>query len=725
MLSKATSVLAFKGFGGSLARWRYVGFNALKALVAMRRGGWFLVLFITLAAASLFAQGPLGEVFCASAGELGLAGESPALMVTVFERGSWRPAAAYVEPENVTFLLVPALTRNDTDLSRAVARAALPPPVLRNKTTVCFEAAPGTPSAEPPAPGVLIAVEKGKSKYHVFVARAADVENPAYFNLAWPGRGEGKRPDRVERVDRRKPPRAEKPPEAKIEQMSPLAYWAAFKLYRITTRSLPPGGCVETYFDVPEGTGDAAVVLTGGTTPGVYSYVITYVGTGSTKTGSVTVYQGSPQTVVAWLGPGRATYKVRICNQNSQVAAVHASALVRVANSQYFRNDVIRTTRTFIPFYICNPTGCVPLNEWLKTGSNYLAVPGFYVDAASDIVIDIYLRVPKRATSGTLYVYWGGLYIGSIVGQADPRNSNYVIFSASLRVPQGLYPYLLPTYGLGGVISLGPLNDVGGSELSINVGVRRPTELAPAGDALYGYPTKIFKESLLVVNTRAFIADLEAVSGFGIAMVISTKPFESVGQSSYTTIRMTVKALDSGLNPVPVAAGTAGVVVTSGSSWILETLPWLSLVLSIYDLAKSTIDALKGAVQTFPVIGYVTLLLDKAVQSAAASVRVTTSGNAITVELYTGWHNEPLAANVTAAFPYPPAYVFVSRVEYSTPYVPNTVVYSVDGPALPFTAIGSLPQAGQTTYFPYRTLSCGAQEYTIPNSFKCINEYFR
>jgi len=725
MLYLAEPALAFKRSNRHQVWGQYAAPNVSRVSAVEWRGGWFVVLFVMLTAALLYAQEPPREVFCASAGELGLAGESPVLMVTVFERGSWRPAAAYVEPENVTFLLVPALTRNDTDLSRAVARAALPPPVLRNDTVVCFEAAPGTPSAEPPAPGVSIAVEKGKAKYHVFVARAADVENLAYFNLAWPGRGEGKRPDRVERVDRRKPPRAEKPPEAKIEQVSPLAYWAAFKLYRITTRSLPPGGCVETYFDVPEGTGDASVVLTGGTTPGVYSYVITYVGTGFTKTGSVTVYQGSPQTVVTWLGAGRATYKVRICNQNSQVAAVYASALVRVANSQYFRNDVIRTTRTYIPLYICNPTGCVPLNEWLKTGSNYLAVPGFYVDAASGIVISVYLRVPKRATSGTLYVYWGGLYIGSIVGQADPRDSNYVIFSASLTVPQVLYPYLLPTYGLGGAISLGPLNDVGGSELFINVGVRRPMELSPAGDGLYRYPTKIFKESLLVVNTRAFIADLEAVGGFGIAMVISTKPFESVGQSSYTTIRMTVKALDSGLNPVPAAAGTTGVVVTSGSSWMLETLPWLSLVLSIYDLAKSTIDALKGVVQTFPAIGYVTLLLDRAVQAAAASVKVTSSGNAITVELYTGWYNDPLAANVTVIFPHPPTYVFVSRLEYSTPFMPNTVVYSADGAALPFTTIGSLPQAGQTTYFPYRTLTCGAQEYAIPSGFKCVNEYFR
>jgi len=611
--------------------------------------GTFLLLALALLAV---AQGSPKELFCATAGELGLVGESPALMFAVFERGAWRPAVAYVEPEDVTFVLVPAVTRNDTDPAKAVARGFLPPPELRNDTVVCFEAAPGRPAAPPPAPGLLIAVKRGGAEYHVFVARAVDVENPASFAVAWPGRAEGRRPDAVEKVDRRPPARRSEKPQAEVHLTSTLSYWAAFKLYRLTTQRLPPGGCVSTEFDVPDGTGDAAVVLTGGTTPGVYSYVVA-TGTGSVRTGSVTVYQGSPQTVVTWLGPGRATYSVKICNQNSQTAAIHASALVRVTNSQYFRNDVIRTTRTYIPLYACNHIGCIPLNVWLKTSNNYLAVPGFYVDAASNIVVDVYLRVPKYATSGTLYLYWGGLYIGSIAGQADPRNSNYVIFSGTLAVPQSLYPYLLPTYGLGGVISLGPLSGPGDSELSVGVGVRRPVELAPAGDRLYHNPVKILKESLLVINTRAFVADLEAVGGFGMVMVMSTKPFESVGQSSYTTIRMTVRALDSNLSPLPVAAGTAGVVVTSGSSWMLETLPWLSLILSIYDLAKSTVDALKGVVQTFPVIGYVTLLLDKAVQSAAASVRVTTSGNAVTVELYTGWHNEPLAANVTAAFPYP------------------------------------------------------------------------
>ncbi len=241
MLSRATSVLAFKGFDGGLVWGRYVGFNVSRALVAMRRGGWFLVLFITLAAALLYAQGPPGEVFCASAGELGLAGEHPVLVFAVFERGSWRPAAAYIEPENVTLVMVPAATKNQT--ADAVRYGSLPPPVLRNDTVVCFETAPGRPAVPPPAPGLLIAVQKGKAEYHVFVARAVDVDNPANFTIAWPGRPEGRRPDKVEKIDRRPPARGSGRPQPQVEvqQASTLSYWAAFKLYRLTTQSLPPG----------------------------------------------------------------------------------------------------------------------------------------------------------------------------------------------------------------------------------------------------------------------------------------------------------------------------------------------------------------------------------------------------------------------------------------------------------------------------------------------------
>ncbi|MCU7787110.1 hypothetical protein ODS41_04105 [Pyrobaculum sp. 3827-6] len=686
-----------------------------------------VVLPLIALAMLVIAQGPPRELFCATAGQLGLAGENPNIMFTVFERGSWRPAAAYIESENVTFVLVPAVARNNTDPAKAVVRGALPPPVLRNDTVVCFEAAPGRPAAVPPAPGLLIAVERRGAVYHVYVSRAGDVDNPANYTLAQPGRPEGKRPDKIELVDRRPAARGrgKTQPEAGIQQISTLSYWAAFKLYRLTTQSLQPGGCVSTVFDVPDGTSQAAVVLTGGTTPGTYSYLIFNNWNPSQRwSGTVSVLSGQPQTVVAWLPAGRAQYTVQICNQNSQPAAIYASALVSASNSQYLRNDVVRMTPSWIPQYICT-TACIPFNNWLKSSNNYLAVPGFYVDAASSITVSINLRVPKSATTGTVYVYWGGLYIGSLSGGTDPSNPSYMVFSGTLTVPQSLYTALLPTYGLGGVISIGPLNPPDGSYLAVTVAVRRPVELAPAGDSLYNMPVKVVKESLVVTNTKAFITDLEATASYGIALAISTKPFNTPRDSSYSFIRMTVNALDASLNPVQLSGATSGIVVTSGSSWLLESLPFLSLVMSIYDLAKSTIDALKNAVQSFPIIGFVTLAIDNFVQTASASIKVWTSGNSVTVELYTGWYNDPLVANVTVAAATRPTYLYISRVEYTTPYYPWYTVYSVDGPALPNTSIGTIPQGGQISYFPYRTLTCGAQESRIPKSWNCINDYFR
>ncbi|MGB9705513.1 MAG: hypothetical protein ACPL3C_08685, partial [Pyrobaculum sp.] len=296
-----------------------------------------VVLPLIALAMLVIAQGPPRELFCAGAAELGLAGENPNIMFTVFEGGSWRPAAAYIEPENVTFVLVPAVARSNTDPAEAVTRGALPPPVLRNDTVVCFEAAPGRPAAEPPAPGLLITVERRGAVYHVYVSRAGDVDNPANYTLAQPGRPEGRRPDGIELVDRRPAARGRgKPqPEAGIQQVSTLSYWAVFKLYRLTTQSLQPGACVSTVFDVPDGTSQAAVVLTGGTTPGSYSYLIFSSWNPSQRwSGAVSVLSGRPQTVVAWLPAGRAQYTVQICNQNSQPAAIYASALVSATNSQ-------------------------------------------------------------------------------------------------------------------------------------------------------------------------------------------------------------------------------------------------------------------------------------------------------------------------------------------------------------------------------------------------------
>nr|WP_287069503.1 hypothetical protein [Pyrobaculum sp.] len=710
-----------------------------------------LVMALAAWAVLLTAQGPPGELFCASAGELGLAGEPSTLMFSVFERGSWRPAAAYIEPENVTFLLVPLLTRNDTDISKAAVPGRLPPPVLRNETVVCFEAAPGRPAVDPPAPGLLIVAEKRVAKYHVFVARAEDVENPANFTLALPNKAEGKRPDKVELADQR-PPRGGKKkqqPEAEVQSVNSLSYWAAFKLYKLTSASLAPGACLSTTFDVPEGTRQAAVVLTGGTTPGTYQYTITNTLSPSNRwSGTVTVPQGSPQTAVQWLPSGRAQYSVTICNKNSGTASVQASALVYATNSQYYRNDVYVTPDLVIPLWTCNYIGCAPTRNWHLVNNAYLATPGFYVDAAASILLEIYLRAHKSSlTSDTVNVYWGPLYLGSLTGSPDPSDSNYLEFRGTLSVAQSLYWYMLPTYGIGGVISIGPLkitSTTPSATLRVHVSVLRPVDLAAADDGLYNYLTNRFKAHALVLTERSFVAELTAQrNGASTIVTVVTRPLDLPvdPKSAYTTVRFYVKILDSSLQPVRILESPAeGPLYTQGvSSTVLESLPFVSALLSLYDLAKSTIDALKRNVASFPVIGFITIALDAFVTTASASYKVwLVDDYTLGVAIYTGWYNDPLTMSKGIAIDYgpsPPTYIYVSRIEayvramgVDYPGLSMGLYYpllSVNGISTA-TAVGTIriPSSNAAVSFPYRTLTCGAQESSVRGNM-CINDYFR
>ncbi|MEM4422770.1 hypothetical protein [Pyrobaculum sp.] len=693
-----------------------------------------IVLLATLAIVVL-GQGPPRELFCASAGELGLAGEGPGLMFAVFERGAWRPAQAYIEPENVTFLLVPLLTKNGTDVSKAAAPGKLPPPVLRNETVVCFEAAPGRPAVSPPAPGLLIVAEKGGAKYHVFVARAEDVENPANFTLALPNKAEGRKPDKVELVDKR-PPRGGKKgqPEADAQSVSSLSYWAAFKLYKTSTQ-LAAGQCASTAFDVPDGTSQVAVVLTGGTTPGAYQYTIYNTFNPSQRwSGTVYVLQGSPQTVAAWLSSGRAQYYVQICNVNSQTAAVYTSVLLKAQNQQYFRNDVIRTPRLYIYTYLptyCNNYGLCPSNTHVIYQNSYFAIPGFYVDAASYIFLNIYVKVPKAAApSGPVVVYWGGIPVATLYGY-DSGNSK--IYSGEVVVPESYLMHLLPTYGQGGVISIGPFTIYANAayEVEVKAAVRRPQELAPAGDSrVYKTLVRRFRESFLFLDKRAFIADLDyAQSSSPGYFVISTKPFKDIGTSAYSYVRFYVKFYDKNMNPAYVSGGEASSVYTS--SWwgdLLGKIPIISLILQIYDLIKSSIDALKKAVASFPIIGYVTLAMDAYVQAAQASVTVEkVDYNTLRITLYTGWYNDPLTARIYFAIVGDLYYVAVTGVEYFVPepYFPWITVFSVDRPVLPYTSYGYAEYTTVTTYFPYRTLTCGVQEAGDFHPELCDPAYYR
>jgi len=699
------------------------------------------VLPLLVLALLVVAQGPPKELFCATAGELGLAGEHPALLFAVFERGSWRPAVAFIEPENVTLVMVPAATKNQT--ADAVRYGSLPPPVLRNDTVVCFEAAPGRPVAPPPAPGLLIAVQKGKAEYHVFVARAVDVENPVNFTIAWPGRPEGRRPDKVEKIDRRPPARGggRLQPQVEAQQASTLSYWAAFKLYRLTTQSLPPGGCVSTQFDVPDGTSQAAVVLTGGTTPGTYFYLIYSNNNPSIRrSGTVTVTPGSLQTVVAWLPSGRAWYTVQICNLGSQTATVYASALVSVTNSQYFRNDVIRAPRLGILFVdprYCEIYGICPVNtRVLDIRRGYFVVPGFYVDAASYIFIDVYVKVPKAsAISDRAYVYWGGLYIGSIPGY-DSGNSK--IYQGTITVPSDLLMYILPTYGLGGTLSIGPLIFYlnAGYELEVKMAVRRPQELAPAGDGrVYNTVVRRFRESFLFLDKRSFIADIDYVQAGGGTghFVVTTKPVTDIGTSpwaKYAYVSFYVRFFDSNMNPIEIlGAGATPVNTTSWWGTVLSQIPIVSVALQIYDLIKSTVDGLKKASVGFPVIGYVTFAIDAIVSAAQASITVVRyDPYTLKITLYTGWYDtDPLVAKTYLDLAGYPSYVAVTRVDYLPvePYASWVTVFSVDRPVLPYTSMGARGGGGSVVYFPYRTLTCGAQESVGYDTSRCNPAYYR
>ena len=700
-----------------------------------------LVMALAAWAVLLTAQGPPGELFCASAGELGLAGESSTLMFSVFERGSWRPAAAYIEPENVTFLLVPLLTRNDTDISKAAVPGRLPPPVLRNETVVCFEAAPGRPAVDPPAPGLLIVAEKRVARYHVFVARAEDVENPANFTLALPNKAEGKRPDKVELADQR-PPRGGKKkqqPEAEVQSVNSLSYWAAFKLYKLTSASLAPGACLSTTFDVPEGTRQAAVVLTGGTTPGTYQYTITNTLSPSNRwSGTVTVPQGSPQTAVQWLPSGRAQYYVEICNRNSQTATVYTSVLLQAQNQQYFRNDVIRTPRiyilTYLPVY-CSNYGLCPSNTHVIYENSYFAIPGFYVDAASYIFLEIYVKVPKEAAkSDPVTVYWGSIPVATLYGY---DSGNTKIYSGSVVIPDSYLMFLLPTYGLGGVISIGPFTIYANSayEVEVKAAVRKPQELAPAGDAtVYNTLVRRFRESFLFFDRRAFIADIDyaRASGGSGELVISTKPVVDIGAppwAKYSYVTFYIRFYDGSMNPIEISGGSASVVNTT--SWwgsALKNLAIVSAILQIYDLIKGTVDALKKVATGFPVIGYVTFAMDAIINAAEARVSVeSVDSYTLKVTLWTGGYDRyPLEARIYFNIRSDPQYVAVTGVEYSIVELGSWItVHRVDKPVLPYTSYAYVGGASSVTYFPYRTLTCGVQESLGYPWDKCDSAYYR
>lgn len=704
------------------------------------------VLAVVVAALALGAgqagAGELGEtpMFCVNAGELGLAGSPPDLMASVFERGRWRPARIYIEPENVTFVLVPLLTGNNTEVSKAFHRGALPPPVLRNETKICVEAAPGVPRTRPPGHGRLVELERRGAKHHVLIARAADVADPTAFDLAMPRTARGEKPDKTRWHEAGEKPPAQ--PEADVYTISlaqTLNFWASFRLHRATA-TVGPGGYVEAVFDLPPEARDAAVVLTAGTTPGRYGYAV-YKGPVLIAAGSVTVYQGQIQTALAWLGGGGGTYRVRIYNDNSHRSEIYTEVLTNVENRQYFRNDVIRTPRLIVLLALPR----YAINTHLIRNS-YLAVPGFIVDAASSITLRIYVKAPPEAVQlgDRLLVYWGGLYLGELRGY---RVDAYTMeFNGVVTVPPSLLIYLLPTKGLGGVISVGPLTISSPTVFTIEVtaAVRRPQELAAAGNDVYAKYVRRASETFLFLDRRTYMAKLEIFSvvreqGSERYLELSTMPFSDMLGSFYTKVRFYVRFYDSSLRPVNIvvaAVGHEGVQTVSwwgqvlkNISWwwgeVLKNIPFLSAALGLYDLVKSTYDALRRSIQSFPVVGYVTFLLDSFVQAASADVKISVlNGHILVIELYTGWYNDPLTTRIITSLDTPPAYFAVTGVEYFVDGVWRAV-YRVDVPAWPFTTVGVVGHSAPSGGFAFRTLLCGAQETLNSPSVRCDPAYFR
>jgi len=666
-------------------------------------------------------------MFCVNVGELGLAGSPPDLMASVFERGRWRPAQIYIEPENVTFVLVPLLTSDDADVSKAFHRGVLPPPVLRNETKICVEAAPGVPRTQPPGYGRLVELERRGARYHVFIARAADAADPAAFDVAMPRTAKGEKPDKTSWREAGKKPPAQ--PEANvytISEVQVLNFWASFRLHKATA-TLEPGRYVEPSFVLPLETRDAAVMLIAGTTPGRYRYEI-YQGSTQVAAGSATVYQDHIQTVLAWLRGGGG-YRVRIYNDNSYRAEIYTEVLANVENQQYFRNDVIRTPRLFIS-----------LRDYVNTYliyNSYLAVPGFVVDAASSITLQVYVRAPPQSVqlSDRLFVYWGGLHIGELRGY---RVDAYTMeFNGIITVPPSCLIYLLPTKGMGGVVSVGPLTTSSGAQFTIEVkaAVRRPQELAAAGSDVYAKYVRRASETFLFLSRRTYMAKLEIFSvvreqGSERYLELSTMPFSGMLGSAYTKVRFYVKFYDSLLRPViSSAAGIDYRGVQTVSWWwgeVLKNIPFLSAALGLYDLIKSTYDALRRVVQSFPVVGYVTFLLDSYVQAATAEAKVSIldGGTTLMIELYTGWYNDPLTTRITTSLATPPAYFAVTGVEYSVDGTAWVTVYRADGPAFPFTTFGLVGHRAPSGGFVYRTLLCGVQELPSSPSERCDPAYF-
>jgi len=697
---------------------------------------WLLVLVITALVLAAGGGKSVGRpMFCLNASELGLAGSTPDLAASVFEQGRWRPAQIYIEPENITIAWVPLLTGNRTndDIAKAFQDGRLPPPTLKNTTRICFETSRGAPSSPPPGYGRLVELEHRGARYHVFIARASDVVDVTAFVLATPGFERGERPEKVRWHEGGNKPSP--PPEVdaqQLPQIQTLSFFSSFDLYGVST-SLHPNSCARTLVDLPPGTGTAALVLMAGTTPGSYSYTIYRYQGGNLITGSVTYSQGQRYVTAAWIYSGEGTYSVTICNTNNYVSQTKVALLILATNQQYFRRDTIKTPELPIATYYLCDFGLCPRNTIYIYKNSYFAIPGFIIDSASSIQLYVYAKVDKyTAPSGTAHVYWGDYYVGTLQAKTS---GNTMIFEGTFTLPYSLILNLVLTKGNGGVILIGPFTIYANSGYNVKVmaSVVRPVELAPADVSIYANKyVRRLSDTFLFLDYRAFMVKLDYFQ-LDITeryLEISTMPLDIYPKSQYSTVKLYVKFYDSSLNPLPITLATTSSVMTKG--WWGDLFKYLSKIaaaLGIYDLIKSTYDALKGAVQGLPVVGYVALALDayaSAAFGAYLDAYVTDNGYTLVLKLYTAGYNDPLTAYVTFALGGRPEYIAVTKVEYGSSDTLYKEFTAYDGgPLQSFTSVAYMRGHPQPGGFSYRTLLCGAQERVDAPSDRCEPAYYR
>ncbi len=715
---------------------------------------------VVLAAGNADSNRPGGAMFCVNASDLGLASSPPDLVASVFEKGRWRPAEIYVEPEEVIFVAAPFLNNTKIEAVQKIAeRGVLPPASLKNHTKICLEAARGTPQKKPPGGGTLYKLQDEKGAiHHVFISRPQEVEDHINFTMAIPAKATAPRA-RVVEFKRYSYMRPETYPMFYHPLNKPVSmnYLAVFKSRYFNYTRLSPYGCTSAVIDLPAETYQLILAFN---TPGAYSYTIYRNGILIDRGGVAVGVEG--RLVPVSSSSGRATYRVQICNQDRISTVLDISFLVDVRGQMnYPRVDVVSTPRTGIS---------LRSNQPLSTTSRslyYVYLPGYAIDAVETnfgAYVLVEARLPQKAVIlGTLYIYWGGVYIGSLTGSLQP--DGYYYFRGSLRLTPSHLQQLLPTLGRGGSIMLGPIdlsnayNSAG--YVAVDVLVHRPIDLAPANDSLYYYwltPRFRYVFNYHAIEYVHLLTD-GFYRGMSYRVEVATGSYQgnkrvaiSVGRYDWggkvltsrydDRFKFYIKAANGDGSPANILVFNSNCNYHQPSSGgvLAELIMYISTALSLSDLIKSTIDALKGTVSGLPIVGYIVILLETAVAQVSGVRCLLEQVNTNTVSVMIRPYG---AVPGAAGFSYETidnAVLYISKVEVWRYSITPAMMLSVDLGSQPIVATQYGPPAqprGTITwpmtgisYFPYRTLACDFQHPAgipsdIPTATLCRGADFR